>query len=977
MAGATSLATSRLIAGPLRPGVDSARAVISVTEDSEGISVVRIPVPAAVRWDAVMTRRAARFDVTPGRHVQVIGKRTGTIDPAKDSVLVLAVQVSRRAPAGRSLGGTVEFTVGTVTARAVITLDVPVMHKLAMSLSAPSVVATRGEWTSLTVRVQNDGNVDERPALRVLPPTGWRVALRHDSRSGARPSAPQDQVPAGTSHDVSVRLHVPRHASSGVIMVPLSLTRADGTTQVEQVQVDVMAGVADAGNGVQMTTSMATGRGDGLEAATGYALNLSGNLGDSLRISGRLAYSGTAMQGVSSGLLLARTGMLTTPPTLELTHPRLQLSGGATYGTMPELAGQQLAGVGVIGQLSSRRLWLRGYQLNPLALSNIASLTARGPGLYRGAELGVATRNARPSVFAARLDDPITRRSLDAMGLRLSVGAAGERQWLTEVAWRDYQAGRGLGIATGVHHAGQRSTFDLRVLHAPGGSRAFARAVDDITLSASRSLGTRAYLSGGGWLQRDDNPLLGAAHNRGWFVTPGMSIPRLGTMGLEVRGLQFQSSVATNRLANTEFSGGGVFSTGVLGTSLIARSSLARIDRRLTEHGTPATGSSADAASLFGVQDSRQWRLDHSLTAMRYLGRGVLQANWNHQQFSGPSGLMPSQQSMQLRIDRVQPVMRVPLFLEGEVQRMQVGRIGGAFWSARTAASLELPIGMRITLAAERNPFLAMMGTGQRRPLLYTVRVDRTTMLPRLFTAARSRIFRDDNGNGRFDRGEAGVVGVIVKCGAQRVLTDKHGRFSCQDREQSVDVRSIPTGLVAATHRIEPGRELALRVMQPLHVSLRLSAADSARVSRDELSRAVVFARDSSGAMWYARANSDGRFVLDALPVGRYAIGVDATPLEEPLSMEGSEPSVVVDGTQSLAPVEVALRARPLRVRSFSPGATPVLLEPAGIPRDPRAHPRAHPRARPRSRPTPKRAATVTNGREPVRSKTSSPLGRP
>ena len=965
MAGATSLATSRLIAGPLRPGADSARAVISVREDSEGISVVRIPVPAAVRWDAVMTRRVARFDVAPGRHVQVIGKRSGTIDPAKDSMLVLAVQVSRRAPAGRSLGGTVEFTVGTVTARAVISLDVPVMHKLAMSLGAPSVVATRGEWTSLTVRVQNDGNVDERSSLRVLAPTGWRVAIRH----GARQSEHQDQIPAGTSHDVSIRLHVPRQASSGVIIVPLSLTRADGTTQVEQVQVDVMAGVADAGNGVQMTTSMATGRGDGLEAATGYALNISGQLSDSLRISGRLAYSGTAMQGVSSGLLLARTGMLTTPPTLELTHPRVQLSGGATYGTMPELAGQQLAGVGVIGQLSSRRLWLRGYQLNPLALSNIASLTARGPGLYRGAELGVATRHARPSVFAARLDDPITRRSLDAMGLRLSVGTAGERQWLTEVAWRDYQTGRGLGISTGVQHVGQRSTFDLRVLHAPGGSRAFARAVDDITLSASRSLGTRAYLSGGGWLQRDDNPLLGAAHNRGWFVTPGMSIPRLGTLGLEARGLQFQSSVATNRLANSELSGGGVLSTGVLGVSLIARSSLARITRRLEVIGAPATGAPADPAAFFGTQDSRQWRLDHSVTAMRYLGHGVLQANWNHQQFSGPSGLMPSQQSMQLRIDRVQPVVRLPLFLEGEVQRMQVGRIGGAFWSARTAASIELPIGMRVTMAAERNPFLAMMGSGQRRPLLYTVRVDRTTMLPRLISGARSRIFRDENGNGRFDRGEGGVVGVIVKCGAQRVQTDKHGRFSCHDREQSVDVRSIPTGLVAATHRLVPGGELALRVMQPLQVSLRLTATDSARISRDELSRAVVFARDSSGAMWYARANSDGRFVLDALPVGRYAIGVDATPLEEPLSMEGSEPSVVVDGSQSLAPVEIALRARPVRMRSFSPEAAPVVLEPSGIPRETRA--------RPRGRSTPKRAAQATHGRESMRSKTSSPLGRP
>jgi hypothetical protein len=110
------------------------------------------------------------------------------------------------------------------------------------------------------------------------------------------------------------------------------------------------------------------------------------------------------------------------------------------------------------------------------------------------------------------------------------------------------------------------------------------------------------------------------------------------------------------------------------------------------------------------------------------------------------------------------------------------------------------------------------------------------------------------------------------------------------------------------------------------------------------LTDAVVFARDSAGGVWYARSNDRGQFVLEALPSGRYTIGVDASALEEPLSMSDAEPVVQIGGAETPELVTISMRARPIRVKTYdatTPGARVIPVTPPPPPRRLRKAPRA------------------------------------
>jgi hypothetical protein len=247
-------------------------------------------------------------------------------------------------------------------------------------------------------------------------------------------------------------------------------------------------------------------------------------------------------------------------------------------------------------------------------------------------------------------------------------------------------------------------------------------------------------------------------------------------------------------------------------------------------------------------------------------------------------------------------------------------------------------------MAAERNPFMNMVSGSRRTPMAYTLRVDRTSVLPRLLSGARNQVFRDDNGNGRRDRQERGVAGVVIRCGARLVQTDGEGRFSCAEREQLLDARTVPVGLLAPTMAVSYGAPVALRVVRPVHVALTLTGSDSLRLRAMMLTDAVVFARDTAGGVWYARTDDRGQFVLDAIPTGRYTIGVDASALEEPLSMTDAEPVVQIGGAQTPELVTISMRARPIRVKTFdatTPGTRVLPVTPPPPTRRLRKAPRA------------------------------------
>jgi hypothetical protein len=384
-------------------------------------------------------------------------------------------------------------------------------------------------------------------------------------------------------------------------------------------------------------------------------------------------------------------------------------------------------------------------------------------------------------------------------------------------------------------------------------------------------------------------------------------------------------------------------STSVLGTALMARSMLARIDRSVANAPELTTGG-------------RHWRLDHSVSTLRPLSNGTLQANWSYQQFSGTMGVLPSQQAYMVRLDGVRPKLEAPFRVEAEVQHLRIDGQAAPLWTARAAATIELPGAMALTFAAERNPFLSVLRNGRQQQVVYTMRLDRTSAMRRLFSTTRGRAFRDENDNGMLDDGEVGVAGVVIKCGAVRAVTDTKGRYACNERDQTVDTRSIPTGLVVSNAQVTVGTPIALRVVQPLRIILHVRASDSAMVSRSLLGQAIVTARDATGAQWYARATGDGEFRLDALPFGRYTIGVDASAIEEPLS--SSETTVEIDKVEPEL-VRIELRARPMRIRTF---AAPAPSEPRNTTVQP-AEANRNPTLNPTPRPSPDKT-NVPPGRQ-------------
>ena len=98
-----------------------------------------------------------------------------------------------------------------------------------------------------------------------------------------------------------------------------------------------------------------------------------------------------------------------------------------------------------------------------------------------------------------------------------------------------------------------------------------------------------------------------------------------------------------------------------------------------------------------------------------------------------------------------------------------------------------------------------------------------------------------------------------------------------------------------------------------------LAAGPGSRPSspRAELAKLILVARDSANQPWIARDAGTADFVFDALPPGRYAIEVDASGLDEPISMD--ERVAFRVGSGDSPKVRVALRGRSTRVRILPP----------------------------------------------------------
>jgi hypothetical protein len=501
-------------------------------------------------------------------------------------------------------------------------------------------------------------------------------------------------------------------------------------------------------------------------------------------------------------------------------------------------------------------------------------------------------------------------RSLDAFsfGGGLSHLAGGE--WGAEVADRRYRDGQGLGWNTTYQRHGAQDNVDIRLSHAPGGASGFARATDELSMSASRSLGPRLSVTGSTWQSSDEGT---------------SSFKKLSTDGFSLGGrVKLTSALGVTVTAKaSDFdaeTSAGAFGNGEKGieASMDAQTGLFSVlgvaTRSMVERRT-----SFDTRSLMQQAPRAGFR-----GSIRSGGaEGTLALTGSFEETGSGIGMAQRHWEYGLQADRIALASGGGARLYGNGSVQKTGGFVAGYGSLMMSAGLVLETarGFGVTMNAERNPFL-LTSTGTSA-WMYVLGVSHGLHLPRLSrTETRGTVYKDLNGNGERDQDEPGFQGVVVRRGLEICVTDARGNFvfAGQNAEPvSIDVRSLPLGWLLPSTTLAPGtRTVGVVGVSSIEIRLTIDPTDSTRIPSGDLEKVALVARDSTGRAWVARRPSSGIAVFDALPPGTYAVDVDASESTEPIRLDGESPVLRVGVGQSTAPISIMLRPRPLR---FAPSS--------------------------------------------------------
>jgi hypothetical protein len=634
--------------------------------------------------------------------------------------------------------------------------------------------------------------------------------------------------------------------------------------------------------------------------------SLDGQLSDSVSIAARGVWRQAATgTGVGSDVALMRVGVPMVPPSLAITSPTLQLGLGLTGGGLSDLTGSYLSGTGVSLGTRLGEWKLSGIAARPYSYG--ATADTAGAGEMANARIEHPLGSGTLSITATHLDDPSIGRQLDAASLGASLGETAIGDIKSELGYRRYADGAGLGWSAELQHQTDDESFSLRTLHAPGGVQAYARATDELSAAGSRRLADWVSLTGAYWRSGDASRTLGSSSGSGWSFGPTFNSHSLGAnLSVQGRGSSIDVAGQAGGFGSSDAELAAVLDVhrGVFFTNEAA--SVGRISRTL---------SAGDEALPTLSGGSSQFR--GSVGAN--VASGTLAFDASAQEFQGSAGMIPQRTSLGVRAEHIAIPLgeRMRVYAGADVERLGFSVGGQSPLSSRFSLSAPIGFGFDITASAERNPFLTV---GTNGGWITAIRVDHSQYLSRLVSPGQSfRVYRDLNGNGVRDRGEPGFAGLVVRCGSRTVVTDRDGRFKCDASEAPyVDPRSLPAGWVApGMQRERTAGDIGLIAITAVHVHIDLLDIDTLRVPRKELEKLVLIARDTANQPWLARDLGAGELIFDALPPGRYTVDVDASGIDEPLSMKGRPDFVVGEG--SAKDLRVVLTGRTLRVRVLPP----------------------------------------------------------
>ena len=861
--------------------------VMTASGAPRSYQVVTIEVPPALN-------QAARVEVEIVAHGEfvLLGSRNLYVVPGagRNSRVVVTIGIPAGALAGRVLAAEARFSVtGSPTFVVPVEVDVSPVRRLTLR-PLPAPAGQAGSDVILNFEVENRGNVRETVDVVLALPSGWASRELHHRDIVIEP---------GVAVTRKARLAIPKLSSTGSSFVTIELKSAAVLLASSTVTLEVFnSGSIGRQAGPQLVSSVAQATDERGARSTVYSLTAGGALYDSVRIDARVAQSSSL--GAAASGAFARMGTIYSAPSLVLSSPSGELSMGNTGTSFSELTGLYPYGEGAL--LHIRKPGWDLITLGALSLQQ-HELGKRKPML--GARLERQVGEIRLSSSITHLADAAASpRSLDAVGIGVAVPAPFGSTLKAEIAERRFSNGRGLGWSTELLRTDARGSGQFRVSHAPGGSDAFARAVNEVLGNVSQRVSDHAMISASAWRMVDATSVFSGLTASGWSLRPQYEVRPGTTVALEGRSYLFDATsraVAASpgsRFGSREDQLGLSVSTNARHFYATSAAFLGNVSRSSTPLGQVV------------IRD-RAPRNFWATTAGWAGVSGLLEAQTRIEQTRDRGGVVNQQNIYGLRGEHVVLGWRGGIRAEGDLQRVHgFGSEKAAI--VRAGVSVPLGNGFEIKLDAERNSIYR--STSGRTPWMLGTRIEHALTVPMIRTPGTGGyVYQDVNGNHRRDRGEAGVAGAMVRRGSETAIADASGKYRIGgDARQlvAVDEASLPEGW--SGNGGSPGD---LPVTLSASATIEFVVAPRSDISAVEvvLEKARVLARDPSGREWSARMTGPSTATFDALPVGTYTLSFDLSGLSEPLVPRGPVAALVVDGKDSRS-VRITLDPRPIRM---------------------------------------------------------------
>ncbi len=848
---------------------------------------ITIAIPEALR-----NEREVAFDVRLSGLTDVVGRTEGVLRPSENRRVLLTLRVPAEALVGILDVADVVFRGASGDEYVVpIFLRVPAVRGYSATGAREFRGLRAGDRVELAYHVTNHGNAPDTLEYAVRTPGGW-VSRPVGTRTVVVPARSRVEIPAAVT--------VPAAANVGDHTVGLWIRPHRDT--VARREVSTVLGVSEPSmqNGgfiVRPRVAMASGGGD---LATVLGAELVGPVADGVTLAVRASSMprtyGLATQGLSA------VGATSVPLSGTLAGRDWVATAGAVGAHLGDLTGTNITGQGV--QVSRDN-----EEMSARVIVAGGGAGGRSSGAYVGASYAQQEEFGRlgGGVAVLREEGPFGRE-LSALGVEYTSNRFGTLVAGGDLALRSSRHGSGVGAGVSVMHSRPGERASLRFSHAPGGSAAFARAVNDLQASASRLLTERWSADVFFGSTRDNGSVVRDQTSRTFVLGQRYRVSDDGNVSLRYRD-------ARNDARRQSVSFGGFGSS--------ERSVAAGTDWRLGEYGITAEveqgvlsrrtelldGSNAEATS-----GRRSIRVDGSREFDRI---GNLAVGGSLHQTGGGVGLPTESWATTARWSSL-PVLVLgrPAQFNTTIGYNRLGSTAPAL-SAKGSVRSALPGGVDLVASIERNPYFR-----DARGRVSTVFAVGLATSSRIFSAAMlgpdGWVFEDRNRNGVRDPGEPGVGGVTVRRGSDRVVSRRDGRYrlpaAARGRTQ-VEIASIPAGLVAHPTLGADAVEIRDVPLLPTgHVSVRLELTpdESGRVPAVDLSQAVVLLKDDTGFEWVGRASDSATVVFDGIPTGRYTLRVDGGNLREPVR-------VPTDITVDVLPHErsslrVPVRGRQIRI---------------------------------------------------------------